>query len=63
MSRLCGGDGCVEWVSKVGEDEWYNKHGRLNESNTTKAKGVMTYYIYGGSNDGVHSVIILQRVL
>ena len=30
----------------------------MNESNTTTAKGVITHYIYGGSNDGVHSVII-----
>ena len=35
MSRLCGGDGCVEWVSVAGEDEWYKKHGRLDGSNFT----------------------------
>jgi hypothetical protein len=42
MSRLCGGDGSVEWVSEAGEDEWYNKHGRLNDPTTTAAKGVIT---------------------
>ena len=35
MSRLCGGDGCVEWVSVAGEDEWYKKHGRLDDPTTT----------------------------
>jgi len=35
MTRLCGGDGCVEWVSVAGEDEWYTKHGRLDGSNFT----------------------------
>jgi hypothetical protein len=42
MSRLCGGDGCVEWVSVAGEDEWYKKHGRLNDPTTTTAKGNIT---------------------
>jgi hypothetical protein len=42
MSRLCGGDGFVEWVSIAGEDEWYNKHGRLDDPTTTTAKGVIT---------------------
>ena len=43
MSRLCGGDGCVEWVSIAGEDEWYKKHGRLNDDpTTTAAKGNIT---------------------
>jgi hypothetical protein len=42
MSRLCGEDGCVEWVSIAGEDEWYKKHGRLNNPTTTSAKGVIT---------------------
>jgi hypothetical protein len=42
MSRLCGGDGCVEWVSVAGEDEWYKKHGRLHDTNTTTAKGNIT---------------------
>jgi hypothetical protein len=41
MSRLCGGDGFVEWVSVAGEDEWYKKHGRLNNPTTTTAKGVI----------------------
>jgi len=33
MSRLCGGDACVEWVSVTGEDEWYKIHGRLIDTN------------------------------
>ena len=42
MSRLCGGDGCVEWVSVAGEDEWYKKHGRLDDPTSTTAKGNIT---------------------
>jgi hypothetical protein len=42
MSRLCGEDGCVEWVSVAGEDEWYKKHGRLNNPTTTTVKGNIT---------------------
>jgi hypothetical protein len=42
MSRLCGGDGSIEWVSVAGEDEWYKMHGRLNDTNTTTLKGVIT---------------------
>jgi hypothetical protein len=32
----------VEWVSVAGEDEWYKKHGRLNNTTSTTEKGNIT---------------------
>ena len=42
MSRLCGGDGYVEWVSVAGEKEWCSKHGRLDDDPTTTSVRALT---------------------
>ena len=46
MSRLCGGDGFVEWVSVAGEDEWYKKHGRLDDTNVKLNYSILEKELY-----------------
>ena len=65
MSRLCGGDGCVEWVSVAGEKEWYSKHkGRLNDdpTTTTTLKGVITASMGVAPIDDIKSWLVDKLV-
>ena len=65
MSRLCGGDGCVEWVSVAGEKEWYSKHGRLNDDpiiTTATLKGVITTSMAVAPIDDIKSWLVDKLV-
>jgi hypothetical protein len=64
MSRLCGGDGCVEWVSVAGEKEWYSKHGRLidDPTTTTTLKGVITASMAVAPMDDIKSWLVDKLV-
>jgi serine/threonine protein kinase len=46
MSRLCGEDGSIEWVSVAGKDEWCNKHGRLNDTNVKLNNSISEKELY-----------------